>query len=94
MIGRPLGHIAKTQAALCGLSRGNLQPSNSPLESPSSSPQVIKLHEKFDESPLASEGSWTDFLKTGFACLRLARLHTFMGLLKDSLTVHNQLFNV
>lgn len=79
MIGRPLGHIAKTQAALCGLSRGNLQPSNSPLESPSSSPQVIKLHEKFDESPLASEGSWTDFLKTGFACLRLARLHTFMA---------------
>jgi len=80
MIGRPLGHIsAKSQAAFCALSRGNLQPRNSPLESKSSSPQVIKLREKFDETPLASEGSWPDFLKTGFACLRLARLHTFMA---------------
>jgi hypothetical protein len=84
MIGRPLGHIsAKSQGAFCGLARSNLQSSNSPLAASSPSPQVIKLvHEKFDETPLASEGSWAGLLKTGFACLRLARLHTLMGLFK------------
>ncbi|PLW19143.1 hypothetical protein PCANC_13731 [Puccinia coronata f. sp. avenae] len=81
MIGRPLGHIsAKSQGAFCGLARSNLQSSNSPLAASSPSPQVIKLvHEKFDETPLASEGSWAGLLKTGFACLRLARLHTLMA---------------
>ncbi|EFP87583.2 hypothetical protein PGT21_005274 [Puccinia graminis f. sp. tritici] len=81
VIGRPLGRLsAKSQAAFCGLSRGNLQSSNSPAASSIPSPQVIKVvHEKFDETSLASEGSWAGFARTGFACLRLARLHTLMA---------------
>ncbi|OAV97924.1 hypothetical protein PTTG_12011 [Puccinia triticina 1-1 BBBD Race 1] len=81
VIGRPLGRLsAKSQAAFCGLSRGNLQPSNSPAAASIPPPQVIKVvHEKFDETPLATEGSWAGFVRTGFACLRLARLHTLMA---------------
>ncbi|POW05647.1 hypothetical protein PSTT_09585, partial [Puccinia striiformis] len=81
VIGRPLGRLsAKSQAAFCGLTRGNLQSSNSPVANSIPSPQVISLvHEKFDDIPSATEGSWVGLTRTGFACLRLARLHTLMA---------------
>lgn len=80
VIGRPLGRLSAKSPSFCALSRNNLASSDSPSAASIPSPQVIKLvHEKFEEIPATSEGAGINFWRTGFACLRLARLHTFMA---------------
>ncbi|MBW0516157.1 hypothetical protein O181_055872 [Austropuccinia psidii MF-1] len=80
VIGRPLGRLLSKPHTFCGRSRSSTQSSFShPIVLLQPSEEGKYFGEDCSPHLSASGEKWRIFMKTGFACLRLARLHTLMA---------------